>query len=214
MRPRHLLSLALLAASVLWLGAVYRSLLPPPLVVVFPLTVNGGAIQDSGERLAVMFAQQLSDSGIKVVPPTPGTQRADFLTSARKLGCDYYVTGFVTPLGSEVSVVEQVVSTSSGTVVASNSVQFLTYADAAGQGSLLAQMIQSHAERALASLQENPQPSATPEPKGSDQANLNKLGGLFHHKAKATPAPSAAPDAIVTSTAVPTPTATGVKMSL
>ena len=166
-----------------------------------------------------MFAQQLSDSGIKVVPPTPGTQRTDFLTSARKLGCDYYVTGFVTPLGAEVSVVEQVVSTSSGTVVASNSVQFLTYADAAGQGALLAQMIQSHAERALANLQENPQPSATPEPKGSDQATLNKLGGLFHHKGKGTPAPSASPaaasaDAIATTAPAPTPTATGVKMSL
>ena len=211
MRPRHFLSLALLAASVLFLGAVYKSILPPPLVVVFPLTVNGDAQADSGERLAVMFAQQLSESGIRVVPPTPGTQRTDFLTTARKLGCDYYVTGFVTPLGAEVSVVEQVVSTISGTVVASNSVQFLTYADAAGQGALLASMIQQHAERALASLQENPQPSATPAPTGTDQANLNKLGGLFHHKAKATPAPTAAPDPNQP-TAVPTPTATGVTM--
>src|SRR5208282_4396324 len=109
----------------------------------------------------------------------------DFLINARALGCDYYVTGFVTPLGAEVSVVEQVVSTISGTVVASNSVQFLTYADANGQGALLAAMIQQHAERALASLQENPQPSSTPVPTGTDQANLNKLGGLFHHKAKA-----------------------------
>lgn len=206
MRPRHFLSLALLAASVFWLGAVYRSFLPPPLVVVFPLTVNGDVQKDSGERLAVMFAQQLSENGIKVVPPVPGTERVDYLTAARKLGCDYYITGFVTPLGAEVSVVEQVVSTLSGTVIASNSVQFLTYADASGQGALLATMIQQHAERIYAALQDNPQPSATPEPKSSAETNLDKLGGLFKHRAKATPAPSAEPQSGTTASPSPAPT--------
>jgi hypothetical protein len=211
-RPRIFIALALLSASICWLGAISPSLLPPPLVVVYPLTVNGDAQKDSGERLAVMFAQQLADNGIKVVPPVPGTERPDFLTSARKLGCDYYVTGFITPLGAEVSVVEQVVSTSSGTVIASNSVQFLTYSDANGQGALLGQMIHEHAERALASLQENPQPSATAEPKESPGASLDKLGGLFRKKPKATPTPTVAPDdnAVATPTPIPTPTQTGI----
>lgn len=207
------MALALLSASVCWLGAISPSLLPPPLVVVYPLTVNGDAQQDSGQRLAVMFAQQLADNGVKVVPPVPGTQRTDFLTAARKLGCDYYITGFITPLGAEVSVVEQVVSTSSGTVVASNSVQFLTYSDANGQGALLGQMIHEHAERALASLQENPQPSATAEPKESPGADLNKLGGLFKKKAKATPAPTVPPDQTASGpTPTPSPTVTGVTL--
>ncbi|MGA3038736.1 MAG: hypothetical protein ABSE64_14790 [Vulcanimicrobiaceae bacterium] len=211
MRPRIFMALALLSASICWLGAISPSLLPPPLVVVYPLTVNGDAQKDSGERLAVMFAQQLSDNGIKVVPPVPGTERIDYLTSARKLGCDYYVTGFITPLGAEVSVVEQIVSTSSGTVVASNSVQFLTYSDANGQGSLLGQMIHDHAERALASLQENPQPSATAEPKESPGASLDKLGGLFKKRAKATPAPTVPPDETASGpTPTPSPTATGI----
>jgi hypothetical protein len=181
--------------------------------VVYPLTVNGDAQQDSGQRLAVMFAQQLADNGVKVVPPVPGTQRTDFLTASRKLGCDYYITGFITPLGAEVSVVEQVVSTSSGTVVASNSVEFLTYADANGQGALLGQMIHEHAERALASLQENPQPSATAEPKDSPGADLNKLGGLFKKKAKATPAPTVPPDQTASGpTPTPSPTVTGITL--
>jgi hypothetical protein len=207
------LALALLSASVCWLGAFSPSLLPPPLVVVYPLTVNGDAQQDSGQRLAVMFAQQLADNGVKVVPPVPGTQRTDFLIAARKLGCDYYITGFITPLGAEVSVVEQVVSTSSGTVVASNSVQFLTYSDANGQGALLGQMIHEHAERSLASLQENPQPSATAEPKDSPGADLNKLGGLFKKKAKATPAPTVPPDQTASGpTPTPSPTVTGITL--
>jgi len=210
-RFRVFTALALVSASICWLGAISPSLLPPPLVVVYPLTVNGDAQKDSGERLAVMFAQQLSDNGIKVVPPVPGTERPDFLIAARKLGCDYYITGFITPLGAEVSVVEQIVSTSSGTVVASNSVQFLTYSDANGQGALLGQMIHEHAERALASLQENPQPSATAEPKDSPEASLNKLGGLFRRRAKATPAPTTSPDETASGpTPTPSPTATGI----
>jgi len=157
-----------------------------------------------------MFAQQLADNGIKVVPPVPGTKRTDFLISARKLGCDYYITGFITPLGAEVSVVEQVVSTLSGTVIASNSVQFLTYADANGQGALLGQMIHDHAERALASLQANPQPSATVEPKESPGENLEKLRGLFKKRAKAAPAPTIPPDQAAGPTPTPSPTPTGI----
>ena len=211
MRLRLLSLLALVAASTLWLGAISHSLLPTPRVVVFPLTVNGNAQKDSGDRLAVMFAQQLADNGIMVVPPAPETKRVDFLTAARKLNCDYYVTGFITPLGAEVSVVEQVVSTASGTIVASNSAQFLTYADANGQGAVLAKAIYSHAERALASL-ETPVGAPTPTPKESPEANLNGLGGLFKHHPKSRPSPNPSASAEEVPAAVPSPTATGVRM--
>jgi TolB-like protein len=212
-RLRLFSSLALVAASSLWLGAISPSLLPPPRVVVFPLTVNGNAQKDAGDRLAVMFAQQLADNGVKVVPPAPETKRADFLTAARKLNCDYYVTGFITPLGAEVSVVEQVVSTASGTVIASNSAQFLTYADANGQGAVLAKAIFGHAERALASL-ETPVGAPTPTPRESPEASLSSFGGLFRHRAKPKPqpSPSASGEAPAVATPVPTPTATGIKL--
>lgn len=213
MRLRLLSSLALVAASTLFLGAISHSLLPTPRVVVFPLTVNGDAQKDAGDRLAVMFAQQLADNGLKVVPPAPETKRADFLTAARKLGCDYYVTGFITPLGPEVSVVEQVVSTASGTIIASNSAQFLTYADANGQGSLLAKAIFSHAERALASL-ETPVGAPTPTPRESPEASLSSFGGLFKHRArpKPAPSPSASAEEAPAAAVAPSPTATGVHL--
>jgi hypothetical protein len=218
-RVRIFSSLALLGSSIAWLGAISPSFLPPPRVVVFPLTVNGDAQKDAGERLAVLFAQQLADNGIKVVPPVPETPRSEFLTAARKLGCDYYVTGFLTPLGAEVSVVEQVVSTTSGTIVASNSAQFLTYSDASGQGAILAKAIFSHAERALASLEENA-PAATPVPKESEpEANLNMLGNIFKHKPKPKPSPTATPSGAapvatpVVPAAAPSPTATGVHLT-
>lgn len=193
-----LLSLAVLAASVVWLGAT--PILTPPRVVVYPLTVNGDAEQDAGDRLAVLFAQQMSENGIKVVPPEPGTPRTDYLKAARTLGCDYYITGFITPLGAEVTVVEQVVSTISGTVVASNSAELLTYADASGQGATLATLVKRHAERAFAPLNDTAAQS-TPEPKSSGgglEESLSKLGNIFHRKPRAAPSPSP------TATAAPT----------
>jgi len=54
--------------------------------------------------------------------------------AARRLAADYYVAGFISPLGEGVSVVEQVVGTGSGIVLFSSSAQLSTYADAAGQG--------------------------------------------------------------------------------
>ncbi|MBV8602256.1 MAG: hypothetical protein JO359_11895 [Candidatus Eremiobacteraeota bacterium] len=218
MHSRLLLSLALVASSILWLGATPPAL-PPPTAVVFPLVVNGEADKDSGSRLAVLFAQQLADSGVKVVPPPPGTARTDYLSTARKIGADYYVTGFITPLGAEVTVVEQVVSTTSGTVIASNSAQLLTYADASGQGAILAASILRHAGRALASLGENAPAAATPAPKESgNEANLNGLGNIFKHKSKASPSPkpSAAAVAAATpvATAAPKPQATAMATAL
>ncbi|MGH7660129.1 MAG: hypothetical protein ACRENA_04330 [Vulcanimicrobiaceae bacterium] len=195
MRFSRSLSLALLAAGILCLGAS-PSFLPPPRVVVFPFTVNGDAQQDAGDRLAVIFAQQMSDAGVHVVAPVPGTQRAEFLNAARKLDCDYYITGFITPLGAEVTLVEQVVSTTSGTVIASNSAQLLTYADANGQGSLLASLVKRHAERAFAPLNDTAAAAQTPEPKMSGaETSLSKLGNIFKRKPKAAPSPSPSPSA-------------------
>jgi hypothetical protein len=187
------LSLAFLAAGILCLGAS-PSFFPAPRVVVFPFTVNGDAQEDAGDKLAVILAQQMSDAGIHVVAPVPGTQRSEYLTAARKLDCDYYITGFITPLGAEVTVVEQVVSTTSGTVIASNSAQLLTYADANGQGALLATLVKRHAERALAPLNDTARSAETPEPtKSGAETSLGKLGNIFKRKPKVAPSPSPSP---------------------
>jgi len=193
-RLSQLLSVALLAAGILVMGAS-PDLLPAPRVVVYPFTVNGDAQPDAGDRLAVLFAQQMSDAGIHIVAPVPGTQRRDYLTAARKLNCDYYVTGFITPLGAEVTVVEQIVSTLSGTVVASNSAELTTYADANGQGALLATLVRRHAERALAPLNDTAAENQTPQPKPTSEAEttLSKLGNIFRRKPKVAPSPSPSP---------------------
>lgn len=167
--------------------------LPPPIVVVYPLATSGTADPQAGGRLAIIFASRLANAGgISVKPATPGTTRAQYLAAARALGADYYITGFMTPLGNEVSLVNQLVSTYSGIVVWSNTTQVRTYDEAAGQADLLHDAILRHAGRTLAALdQPAPLPTATPAPPPNG-GNLNKI---FSRRPKPTAAPKPAPTA-------------------
>ena len=100
------------------------SALPAPVVVVYPLSVTGSTDPDAGARLALLFATQLvQEGGITIKPPEPGAKREDYLQAAKDLNADYYITGYVTPVGDSVSLVDQVVSTYSGIVVWSNTTE-------------------------------------------------------------------------------------------
>jgi hypothetical protein len=173
---------------------------PPPLytkpnVIVFPFTSNGSSIdREASSRLATIIATSMANTGlVTVTPPPPGTERKDYLTVARAHNSEYYVSGFMSPLGNGVSIVEQVVSTATGIVVFSQSTQLVTYTDAAGQGDDLAAFVSRHANRGFAAIG-TPPPAASPTPAASNgpEANLGKLFGR-KKKAAATPKPTATP---------------------
>lgn len=191
----------LVAMLALPVVAAAQSLTVKPLVVVYPFTAQGSTIdKEASSRLATIIASQMANTKlVTVLPPPPGTERKDYLNAARELHADYYVSGFIAPLGSGVSVVEQVVSTGSGTVAYGTSVQLQTYADAAGQGDQLATLVAQLANRSLAAIPTAPPAAAaaTPPPAEGGQANL---GGLFRRKKTAQPA--------VAATAAPKPAAT------
>jgi hypothetical protein len=170
-----MLGLALLATTLL--GAGVPVLLNAPTVVVYPLLTNGGLEPEIGSRISVMLATSISAiGGVSVKPAPPGTVQSDYLSTARKLGVDYYISGFVTPLGQQASVVEQVVSALSGSVVWSNTALISTYGDAQGQGPNLRSAILAHAGRAFASLDAGEQ-APPPNPQATaKEANLQILG--------------------------------------
>jgi hypothetical protein len=158
-----------------------------------------------------------------VKPATPGIERKDFLDAAHRDGADYYIAGYMTPLGEGVSVVEQLVSTQTGIVVFSNSAQIRTFADASGQGDILREALLRHQQRNLGAYAAPPPPVApatsTPAPGSATQANISRLfGHRQKHDAPATPAPrpAASPAALALSPpasppaapVVPAPTAT------
>lgn len=200
---------AVLAASlvVCLVGAGPSSLLDKPTVIVYPFTTATTTItRETASQLAVIIATQMAATGrVTVLPPPPGTERKDFLSVARAQNADYYIAGFMSPLGDGVSVVEQVVSTTSGIVIFSNTSQLSNYADAAGQGDALAVFVGNHANRALASIG-TPPPAASPSaaPSAGAQASLS---GLFGHRKKPAAAPSAAPSAQPSLVTTPAPAA-------
>lgn len=178
------------------LGAGQSSLLAKPRVIVFPFLASNSAIdREASSRLATAIATEMANTGkVSVIPPPPGTERKDFLTAARANGADYYVTGYLTPLGDGVSIVEQVVGTVSGIVVYSQSAQLTTFADVNGQGDQLAQFVSFDANKSLAAIgTPPPAPTPSPQPSAGAQANLGSLRGLFHRGAKeqATAKPAA-----------------------
>ena len=186
---RLLVALVVALFSLPVVAGAQSSLFAKPTVIVYPFTANTSSVdREASSRLATIIATGMASSGkVTVTPPPPGTERKDFLSVARASNADYYISGFIAPLGTGVSVVEQVVSTVSGIVVYSQSAQLSTYDDAAGQGADLADLVVRHANRGLAGIG-TPPPRASPTaaPSAGPEANLGKI---FSRRKKATPTP-------------------------
>ena len=204
-----LFGLPLLAAAPL------PSFFTKPNVIVYPFTTNGSTLdREASSRLATIIATQMAATGkIAVIAPPPGTDRKDYLTVARAHNAEYYITGYISPLGDGASMVAQVVSTTSGIVVYSTTTQLTTYADAASQGDGLAGFISQHANRGLAAIGTPPAAPPTPQPQASQeaQANLTKIFGRKKKpaaKPSATPTPAGATRVTTATTAAPVPTVT------
>jgi hypothetical protein len=186
--PRSLLALIAVLAVAL-LGADAPNLIGIPAVVVYPLSANDSSIdKDANARIASAIATRMAQAGgIKVIPPLPGVERANYLTDARQAGADYYVTGFIAGLGNGVSMILQLVSVQNGIVVYSTSAQVVTFADAAGQADILRSAIMRHAGRSITQIEALPAAVLpTPSPGPGAEADLGKL--LGRKRAAATPA--------------------------
>jgi hypothetical protein len=168
-----------------------------PVVVIYPLTLSGAVVHSEvGSDVAILIGTRLAQDGsITVRPYTPGTTRAQFLDAALKENADYYVTGYLQQLGPDVSMILQVVSTHSGSVVFSSTTTIKTFGDAAAQADPLRAAILRHAGRGLAGLDAPAAASiATAEPTANQGVNLTRA--LRRHvKAAPSPSPAASSDA-------------------
>ncbi len=177
-----------------------------PTVVVYPPTTSGDTIDnETTSRIATLLATEIAKGGqVKIVTPRPGVERATFLADARSLGADYYVSGFLTPIGGSASMIEQVVSTVSGTVVFSASAQVTTLSDLVSPADELRDGIVERSSRGLALIQTPQQAPSTPAPEASNAADVN-VNGLFNRRKRGSAGatvPVLAPDAVVAILAV------------
>jgi hypothetical protein len=169
-----------------------------PSLVIYPFDVQGGMDKKIGVAMAQITAQQISAAGgINVAPVPDDVTRANFLANARTLKTDYYISGYVTPVGEIAAVVVQLVAVDSGIIIYSQTAQVQTVADVASQALVErdAILVNAHpgSRNAVAEA------SSTPAPTSTNGANmkLNGISGIvdsvFGKHAKASPKPGSGP---------------------
>ncbi len=172
-----------------------------PVVLVYPFDVQTGADPRIGMAIAQILAQEMTAAGGISVPPVPqGIKRADFLSNARTAKADFYISGYVTPVGDSAAVVEQVVSVESGVILFSQTAQVASVADVASQSLLARSQILTFLGRGTQNVETRP--SNTPAPSSTNGAKVPIQGigsivnSVFKHKGGsrgATPAPVVKP---------------------
>lgn len=204
---RGLFGLAALACALLFATAATPPPVPTPgptpvsgiqqlpIVVIYPFDVQTGADPRIGSAIAQILGQEMVAAGGINVPPVPqNVKRADFLDNARAAHADFYISGYVTPVGDSAAVVEQVVSVESGVILFSQTAQVSSVADVASQSLLARSQILTFLGRGTQSVQT--QSSSTPAPTSTNGAQVpirglgNIVNSVFKHKGPShTPTP-------------------------
>jgi hypothetical protein len=204
---RRLAGLLLLCSSLAFVAATPspQPLPPPspptssieqlPAVVIYPFDVQTGSDPKLGTAIAQILAQEMAAAGgITVRPIQQGVKRADFLENARTAKADFYISGYVTPVGDSAAVVEQVVSVDSGVILFSQTAQVSSVADVASQSLLARSQILAFVGRGTQNV--GAQASNSPAPTSTNGAQV-KISGIssivdsvFKHKGAAhSPSP-------------------------
>jgi hypothetical protein len=201
---RRFLGSVLLSSSLVFSVAATPAPSPPPraieqmpVVLIYPFEVQTGADPRLGSAIAQILAQEMLAAGGITVPPVPqGIKRADFLDNARTARADFYISGYVTPVGDSAAVVEQVVSVDSGVILFSQTAQVSSVADVASQSLLARSQILAFVGRGTQTVET--QPASTPAPTSTNGAKVpiqglgNIVNSVFKHKS-GSHSPSPAP---------------------
>jgi hypothetical protein len=171
------------------------SLEQQPVILVYPFDVQTGADARIGTAIAQILGQEMAAAGgITVLAIPQGVKRPDFLDNARTAKADFYISGYVTPVGESAAVVEQVVSVESGVILFSQTAQVSSVADVASQSLLARSQILAFVGRGTQNV--GAQTANTPAPTSSNGAQVpisgitNMVDSVFKHKGAQTPSPA------------------------
>ncbi|MHB8434172.1 MAG: hypothetical protein ACYC8W_04370 [Candidatus Tyrphobacter sp.] len=167
-----------------------------PTVLIYPFDTAGGLDAKVGTQVATIFSREFTTAGnVNILPVPSGIQRAALLTNARARKADYYITGYVTPIGDSISVVVQVVSVQSGVIVFAQTAQVYGVNDAR---SIALACHDAVLQLSGTNVSVTTTESATAAPSAAPTNGAQfSLGHLFAHHgrtaAPVTPMPSAKP---------------------
>ena len=170
------------------------------IILIYPFDVQTGVDPKIGFAIAEILAQEMAAAGgLNVLPVPVGIKRADFLDTAKKQRADFYISGYVTPVGDSAAVVEQVVSVDSGVILFSQTAQVQSVADVASQSLQARAQILALLGRGTQNIQTQPTNTPAPTSTNGAQMQIHGLGSIvdsvFHHKGAApSPTPLVKPD--------------------
>jgi hypothetical protein len=212
---RHL-TVFVLFASALLVAATPRPIATPPPVVptaaptmpgsnvpailVYPYEAPSDLDPRYGTAVANIFSQVMTQTGgVKMLPIPSNIKRVDYQKYAKVQHADYYISGYIQPIGQTAAIVTEVVDVNTDINIWSTTTNISDVNDVASQA-LTARSIVLQAS-GVERPEINAGPANTPTPSSTSGASTsltNVFSDLFHGKAKPKPtavaaAPSATP---------------------
>lgn len=166
-----------------------------PIVLIYPFEAPSDLDPRYGTAIAQIYGQVMSQTGgVTVLAIPSGIKREDYQKYAHVQHADYYVSGYIQPIGQGAAIVAQVVDVSSEISVYSATAQVSNVQDVGSQALTARTVILQAAGIDRPDL--NAGPATSPTPQNSSGASVplsNVLTDLFKgKKGKPTPAPTAA----------------------
>ncbi|HTU68688.1 MAG TPA: hypothetical protein VMF11_00075 [Candidatus Baltobacteraceae bacterium] len=207
---RRLLALFALFASALLIAATPKlhplpmpSATPPPsavnkpVVLIYPFEAPPDLNQKYGTAIAQIYAQVMAQTGgVTVLQIPTGILREDYQKFAHVQHADYYVSGYIQPIGQGAAIVAQVVDVASDISVYSATTNISDVQDVASQALTARTVILQAA--GIDRPEINTGPADTPTPSSTAGASVpitSVLTDLFKGKPKVAKAgPTATPE--------------------
>ncbi|HET9030464.1 MAG TPA: hypothetical protein VFN49_09815 [Candidatus Aquilonibacter sp.] len=179
-----------------------------PTVIIYPFQTPTDLDPKMGTAIAQIYEQVLTQAGgLKVLPIPEKIKREDWTKYAHAQHADYYISGFVQPIGNIAAIVARIVDVNSEIAVYSQTTQVQNVPDVASQALTADTVIKQAAGIDRPQSVVSTSTKATPTPSSSEGASYNVsnvLGGLFKRGAKgpaatapATPAPAKPPISMI-----------------
>lgn len=164
-------------------------------VLIYPFDVQTGVNPKIGIAIAQILAQEMvAAGGLTVLAVPQNVKRSNFLQYAHEQHADFYISGYVTPVGDSARVVEQLVTVDSGIILFSQTAQVSSVADVASQSLLARSQILAFVGRGTQNIQAQTANTPAPTATNGAQVQLRGINGIvdsvFHHRGGAAPTPT------------------------
>jgi hypothetical protein len=161
-----------------------------PTVVIYPFETPSDVNPQTGTAIAQIYQQVMTQSGgLNILPIPDKIRQEDWGKYAHAQRADYYVSGFVQPIGNGAAIIARVVDVNTDIAVYSQTTQIQSVPDVASQALNARTVIMAAAgldrpQQVATNPKTTPTPSSTHGAAYNVSSVLTDVGGLFHRGGK------------------------------